>query len=269
MLDLSSNFFITILLTAFLCFTPSLSTAEHNGVVNLGDWTQEKIEAVIQQSMNASTPGQKVRLISAAFLGTPYLAGTMIGSVDNPETLVVRFDSVDCFTLLDYVEALRRSDSFSIFQSQLTTVRYKNSQIAYLTRNHFFTDWAQSNSDYIQNVTRQIGGVLTESVDKTLNLKRNGDNFLDGYPTVQRRIDYIPADQINYDISSRLQGGDYIGIYSPKAGLDVSHTGIIIKRQGKTFLRHASSLKSVNKVVDRELLPYLNGDKGIIVLRPK
>jgi N-acetylmuramoyl-L-alanine amidase-like len=269
MFGLSLQLFISFLFTSVLFFSTSLSAAERDGVVNLGDWSQEKIETVIQQSTDASTVGQKVRLISAAFLGTPYRAGTMIGRVDIPETLVIRFDGVDCFTLLDYVEALRRSDSFTNFKSHLTTVRYKKSQIGYLTRNHFFTDWAQSNSDYIKNVTRQVGGVSTEYVDKTLNLNKNGDTFLDGYPTIQRRIDYIPADQIDSDILSRLKGGDYIGIYSPKAGLDVSHTGIIIKRESKTFLRHASSSKAINKVVDIELLPYLKGYKGIIILRPK
>lgn len=269
MVDSSLNYLISILLIVFLLFAPSLSAAEHKNVVNLGDWTQEKVETVIQQSKHVSTPSQKIHLISTVFLGTPYLAGTMIGSADIPETLVIRFDGVDCFTLLDYVEALRRSDSYSNFKRQLITVRYKNDQVGYLTRNHFFTDWSLSNSDYIQNVTLQIGGAFTEFVDKNLNLKNDGDNFLKGYPTVQRRISYIPAGRINSDILSRLQGGDYIGIYSPIAGLDVSHTGIVIKRQGKIFLRHASSLNAINKVVDMELLPYLKGYKGIIVLRPQ
>ena len=269
MVNLSLHYFIAAFLTALLFFTSSWSAEERSNLVNLGDWTQVKIEVLLQQSTGFSTPGQKVDLISSAFLGTPYLAGTLIGRVDLSEKLVIRFDGVDCFTLLDYVEALRRSDSLTTFKGQLSSVRYQNGHIGYLTRNHFFTDWAQNNSDYIQDVTQQVGGMLTESVDKTLNLKKDGDNFLDGVPTIERRINYIPADRVNGDILSRLQGGDYLGIYSPAAGLDVSHTGIVVKQHGTTYLRHASSLETIHKVVDMELLPYLKGSTGIIVLRPQ
>lgn len=267
--EFSSKYFISMILIAALLVLSSLSFAEHKTVVNLGFLNQEKAETIIRQSIDRPTSGQKVALISAEFLEAPYLAGTLIGGVNEPETLVMRFDGVDCFTLLDYVEALRRSSSFADFKDQLTAVRYKNGQVGYLSRNHFFTDWPLTNSAYIQNVTRQVGGLLTESADKTLNLKKDGDTFLDGYPTIQRRIDYIPADRINTDTLNRLEVGDYIGFYSAKAGLDVSHTGIIIKRQGKIYLRHASSLKAHRKVVDVELLPYLNGRKGIVVFRPK
>lgn len=269
MVNLSLQFCIAVLLMTSIVFTPLCSAADHVGVVNLGDWTQAKIEAILLQSAGVSTPGQKVGLISSAFLNTPYLAGTMVGRVDLSERLVIRFDGVDCFTLLDYVEALRRSDSFATFKGQLSSVRYQDGHIGYLTRNHFFTDWAQNNSDYLQDVTQQVGGVLIESVDKTLNLKKNGDNFLDGVPTIERRINYIPADRINSDVTNRLQVGDYIGIYSPAVGLDVSHTGIIVEHHGAIFLRHASSLKAIHKVVDMELLPYLKGNNGIIVLRPQ
>jgi hypothetical protein len=52
------------------------------------------------------------------------------------------------------------------------------------------------------------------------------------------------------------------------SGLDVTHVGIVIRRNGKIFLRHASSKKSVRKVVDVELLDYLGGEKGLVILRP-
>ena len=43
-----------------------------------------------------------------------------------------------------------------------------------------------------------------------------------------------------------------LGVYTDKKALDVTHTGIIIKKLGKVFIRHASSLEK--KIIDSELL---------------
>lgn len=66
-----------------------------------------------------------------------------------------------------------------------------------------------------------------------------------------------------------MQTGDYVGIYSPLAGLDVSHTGIIIKKGNQVWLRNASSLKKNMKVVDTPLLSYIKTRPGIVIARPR
>ena len=67
---------------------------------------------------------------------------------------------------------------------------------------------------------------------------------------------------------SKLKTGDFAGIYTDKEGLDVSHTGIIIKKGGKVFLRHASSREKNQKVVDEELSEYMQNKPGLVVYRP-
>jgi hypothetical protein len=62
--------------------------------------------------------------------------------------------------------------------------------------------------------------------------------------------------------------GDFVGIYTDKEGLDVSHTGIIIKKDGKVFLRHASSKEKNQKVVDENLSEYMKNKPGLVVYRP-
>ncbi len=89
-----------------------------------------------------------------------------------------------------------------------------------------------------------------------------------GYPVQKTEVKFIPAEAIDDALLMQLQTGDYLGIYSPLPGLDVSHTGILIKKDGKVFLRHASSRTAVDRVVDDELLSYLGGKKGLIVYRP-
>jgi hypothetical protein len=64
-----------------------------------------------------------------------------------------------------------------------------------------------------------------------------------------------------------LRTGDYIGIYAPADGLDVSHAGICIRRESRILLRHASSL--AREVIDQDFSPYIEGKPGIVVLRPR
>ncbi|MEJ2201246.1 MAG: DUF1460 domain-containing protein, partial [Desulfuromonadaceae bacterium] len=103
---------------------------------------------------------------------------------------------------------------------------------------------------------------------KQLNQKADGSLYLPGYPVQTRELVYIPAAALDESVLARLQNGDYVGIYSPAPGLDVSHCGIVIKTDGKILLRHASSSSSLNQVVDVDLYDYLGGKKGLVVFRP-
>lgn len=82
-------------------------------------------------------------MISREFLGTPYLANRLIGSQSTPEQLVIDFRGLDCFTYIDYVEALSTARSEGEFVQHLVDIRYVDGKIAFPQRKHFFTDWAQ------------------------------------------------------------------------------------------------------------------------------
>lgn len=91
----------------------------------------------------AQPHGRTVDLISREFLGTPYLANRLIGSQNTPEQLVIDFRGLDCFTYIDYVEALSTARSEAEFVQRLVDIRYVDGNIAFPQRKHFFTDWAQ------------------------------------------------------------------------------------------------------------------------------
>ena len=86
-------------------------------------------------------------------------------------------------------------------------------------------------------------------------------------PVTPREIIFIPSGKIDTKVLSRLQSGDYVGIFSTHAGLDVTHTGLIVKSKDNIMLRHASSRSSVKRVVDEDLLDYLQGKPGLVVYR--
>lgn len=211
---------------------------------------------------------QKVDFISSRFLGTPYLSHQLIGSRDIPEVLTIDFRGLDCFTYLDYVEALRRSSRPEDFITNLIKVRYIDSDVSFYHRRHFFTDWAQRNSVLAEDITRKISQ-HTQSSNKILNQKANGDSYLPGLPPVMRTLNYIPGKAINNQVIRHLKTGDLIGIYTPLAGLDVTHVGLFINTDKGPVFRNASSLAKNNQVVDTPFLQYVTTKPGIIVLRTK
>jgi hypothetical protein len=243
--------------------------------VLLGKWTEDALQFVLKEASRIHDHGERIAFLSRHFLETPYKESTLIGDKNRAEVFVINFESVDCFTFLEYIEAMRRSFCFSEFRENLKRVRYKSGKVAFENRNHFFTDWVESNSEFVRDVTEDIGGKSAIKVEKMLNLKEDGSYFLDGIDPEQRVVKYISSTIIDDFIINKLKTGDYVGIYSEKAGLDVSHVGIIIKNENSLLfthhssllLRHASSVK--RKVVDEDFRDYIANKTGILVLRPK
>jgi hypothetical protein len=239
-----------------------------NERVDLGRWSKDDLEHIMSKALRFSNPGERIGSISQHLLNTPYLESTLTGNIYEPEIFVVNLGGVDCFTFVDYVEAMRLSGSFDEFKENLKKVRYQAGNVDYRKRNHFFTDWAEFSRANIRDVTREIGGNKTKKAKKILNTKEDGTCFFQGIAPRERKIAYIPADNMNSSVLAAMRTGDYAGIYSELPGLDVSHTGIIIKADNdEIFLRHASSLEKYRKVIDQPLKDYLSDKPGLIVLR--
>ncbi len=235
--------------------------------IELGKWTKEGLDHMLAQAASIKEIGQRIAFISAQFLGTPYGESTLIGSAGSPEVFTINLGAVDCFTYLDYVEAMRLSDSFSRFRVNVKRIRYNSGRVAYKSRNHFFTDWGERNPS-VADITGEIGRRETQIVKKRLNDKADGTFFMDGVPVTERNITYIPKAAIDDAVVGSLRTGDYVGIYAEAEGLDVSHVGIIIKGKGAACFRHASSALLHRQVIDEEFETYVSTKPGIIVLRP-
>ncbi len=235
----------------------------------LGKWTKEKLDKILAKSSRIDDPGERIELLSKLFMNVKYKDSTLIGDINTPEVLVINFQEVDCFTYIDYVEAMRLSASFYEFQLNLKKVRYKEGRTAFKNRKHFFTDWREFNTDFVVDFTKKIGGKKIRTVTKVLNQIQKGIYFIEGLPPKKRDILYIPTDAIDSSITDKLMTGDYAGIYTKIQGLDVSHVGIIIKKGKSVHLRHASSDKQNNKVVEVDFKEYMSDKPGLVVLRPK
>lgn len=238
--------------------------------INIDAYTLHKINTIIQDISNDKTLSQneKIALISARFLGTPYRGNILEGSDTSPETLTIDFRGLDCITYLDYVIALHMSHSEKDFLNNIIKIRYINSDISFYSRRHFFTDWANHEYKIAEDITTQLSPKNLEYV-KSLNQKTKSQKYLPGIPIISRSITYIPSSEIDNRLISTLKPGDLIGIYTPKPGLDVSDVGFVIMTEQGPVFRHASSSKANQSVVDSPLIPYLLSSPGIIVLRMK
>lgn len=207
----------------------------------------------------------KLEGFSNMLIGSTYNDKTLVGGPDTKEELVLNLLEVDCFTYIDYIEAFRRSDSLADFREHLISVRYFDNDVSYSSRKHFFADWKE---DYrIEDVTLLLSKNAKTTV-KILNVNADGELYLDSIPPKEAEVSYIPTEYVDDSLISKLQTGDYIGIYTDLEGLDVTHVGMFtFNKEGEATLRHASSLKEVYRVDDQLLTDHIKDKTGIIVFR--
>ena len=209
--------------------------------INLGRWTIDDLNELLLKAAITGSAGERIAFLSGHFLGIPYLENTLVGGTNTEEVFVINLTSVDCYTLIDYIEAMRLSSSFDDFMEFLKKIRYRGGIVSFRERNHFFTDWREFNGEFVEDATGKIGLQATRTVRKVLNLRADGSFFVPGIGPVERDVRFIPSSLLNDQIINRMKTGDYIGIYSDREGLDVTHVGIFI-RAGEFIISEACLL---------------------------
>ncbi len=227
--------------------------------------------------------------VGTYFKETPYKAATLEINPDD-EKLVINLREMDCTTFAENVLAISRTiksgnPTFEKFAGELQNIRYHDGKIdGYTSRNHYFSDWIFENDrkGFVKSVSNEIAGTLYQ---KTINfMSTHPESYLQlkGHPEMikiiaekeneitSRKTYFIPKEKIG-DIQSELKAGDIVGITSSVDGLDVSHVGILFRKNGSVHLLHAST-KAKKVIISEETLEeYLLNSKsvtGIMVARP-
>ncbi len=86
--------------------------------VILGRWTEERLNAIMREAAEIQGVGERIAFFSEKFIGLPYQEKTLIGDIKTPEVFVINLSAIDCFTFIDYIEAMRLSSSFSEFREK-------------------------------------------------------------------------------------------------------------------------------------------------------
>src|SRR3972149_2836083 len=162
--------------------------ASYKELILLGNLTPESLDSILYESSKIDDMGVRIDFLSRQFLETPYQESTLRGDINTPEVFVINLEGIDCFTFLDYVESMRLSSSFHEFKENLKKVRYQRGEVSFENRNHFFTDWREFNSNFIDDVTVKIGGKKVRGIMKLLNQREDGSYYLPGIQLKNRLI---------------------------------------------------------------------------------
>ncbi len=221
------------------------------------------------------------------FIGTPYVGKTLDRTME--ENLVVNLQEFDCTTFVESTLAITLAlksghPTLENFLEQLQKIRYRSGSLnGYTSRLHYFSEWMTDNQGkgLVKDVSSLLGGV---NIPISLNFMGNHPDFypqLKDNPTLISQIklieknisshnySFIPKEQLSF-YEDKLLDGDIVALTTRISGLDVSHLGIIFKKDGKTFLLNASSVLGSVSITPKSLGEYLNGSKnvtGIFVVR--
>ncbi len=240
------------------------------------------------QQISGGTFGDTLVQVGKSFLKTPYVEKTL--EIGESETLVVNLRGFDCTTFVENVLAFSQllregGHSFEDFTNQLKTIRYRDGKLDdYPSRLHYFTEWILNNNEkgFIKDMTSDLGGVeLQKSID-FMGTHRELYPFLSDDENFQRiraieselakqKLCYVPQNEIPAQ-EHLIKNGDIIALATSIEGLDVTHTGLAIrKNDGSLHLLHASISGEVI-ITEEPLVDYLSRIKsniGIIVARPQ
>lgn len=237
------------------------------------------------------TANELVAFYGRKLLGKPYVAATLEGT---PEKLTINVDELDCTTYVETLYALARTTlngrySWRDYAANLEAVRYRSGQMnGYASRLHYISDWVVDNTSRgnLAEVTADIPGSKFEV--KTLNFMTT---HRDSYPALQDSATYakLHSYEIGYrnhrfpyvrkaflgnkEVKEALQEGDFVGLVTKTAGLDVSHMGVIVKdAAGDIYMMDASQKGGKVQTEDVDFMKMLRSNTnnlGIRVFRLK
>jgi hypothetical protein len=201
---------------------------------------------------------RRVDYISRALLGVRYRANTLIGGPRRAEQFVVRADAFDCVTYCETVLAAALSRSYSDFETALKRIRYRNGEVTWAERNHYFAEWCARAAEIGVCRPLAIEGVVT--IEKTVDWNNLG----------RRQVSMAGVSRATL-LANRhlLTSGDIAGFVSRRSNLDYFHTGLlVVGSNGGMLLRHASQSRA--RVLEERLDRFLavNRVRFVTLLRP-
>jgi hypothetical protein len=245
--------------------------------------------------------GELVAILGTTFVGTPYEPGTL--ELPGDEALVVNLRTFDCVTFVEQVlvlahlvrdaelavdtaaEAPGGADFRDRYRELLTVLRYRDGQIdGYVSRLHYFTEWLDHAvaTGMAVEVTDELGG---EVDDRPIHFMTSNPGAYRQLAEDPRRVEevraieerlnggtrlYVPEGRIAL-VESGIASGDIIAAVSTVDGLDIAHTGLALRHEGRVHLLHAPLVGDsveISTVPLADRILGIRGQKGIRVVRP-
>lgn len=236
--------------------------------------------------------GEVMGKIAMQLEGTPYQAGTLDVSREG-EICTVNLCALDCVTFvettLDLARILKRGKaSVETLMDEVRYTRYRNGkQGNYATRLHYTSDWLLDNERRgVLTVLSKLPGALP--FHPSVNFMSSHAQL---YPQLvanpqlvseiktheeklnSKQLTFVPIEKIA-GVEALLKTGDIVALCSRVPGLDIEHTGLVIRVNGVARFMDASSKKSNMKVTLEagplhEAIAKSNKIRGVVVARPR
>lgn len=245
-----------------------------------------RVTSLLKEASALSAEQNKILYFAKGFQGIPYAGGTLEAFTD--ERLIVRTDSVDCTTFVEYVLALVLTDrtdkcDYSTFKNSLQKIRYRKGVISgYLSRLHYISDWICDNEEkgIVREVTcdsphdhRKVSlDFMSTHISSYPMLASNRDAVMEMKALESRWNDfdmpYIPKAKLGASAQVlKINDGDILALATHIKGLDVVHLGFACWIDGKLHLLHASSTKKKVILDSVALVDYSKNIKSHIGVR--
>lgn len=249
---------------------------------------KNKFAIAVSLGLHNKPIGDVVVEIGKTFIGTEYVAHAL--EVPGEERLIVNMSGLDCVSFYEnalvFARCVKKNRmTFDDYKAELQFIRYRNGKIdRYPSRLHYTSDYIHDNEKkgVWKNVTKDLGGVrfaktvnfMSTHPESYLQLKENSE-FVKTIQQQEQEINarelfHVPKDFVA-GISGKLLNGDILGITTDIEGLDTSHTGVVIRRNGEAYYLHAPLAGKKVTISEKPLADYLAGNKrqiGIMVARP-
>jgi hypothetical protein len=224
------------------------------------------------------------------FLGRPTLTSPLDKGKDGQqEALVTGTQGFDCVTFVESSVALARAkalgdSSEAEYARQLERLRYRHGvRDGYASRLHYFSEWVSDNAarGNVVDITADLGGQAdTRPLDfmtthRPLYAKLHDEGVFTRLQAAETEASrkprmVLPKAQVA-SILARLESGDILAVTTDIPGLDVVHTGIVIRQpDGSVHLMHAlpGGAVTVSRLSLVDYLKVYKEQRGVIIARP-
>ena len=256
--------FVHVLLLNVYCATPQYTRND-----------SLKIMKLLRDAKHQDNKTNMMIYFARQLCGVPYVAKTL--EKNKEENLIINLRQLDCTTYVENVLALvlcnrNGRTSFPDFCRYIRLIRYRNGNVSYTSRLHYFSEWIADNTSMGYVMEKQFPNPPFTKVQKLgidyMSTHSNLYPMLVGNPLrIKQIIDvenklngheyrYIPKLEIanNELFRQTIKDGDIIAITTCTKGLDTSHIGIAVWHKDGLHMLNASSVR--HKVVEETMTLY-------------
>ena len=269
---------------------------------NVTRWPEEDwriFESTITRAEDAGLrdlpAGEAIGRLAETFVGTPYTPGTL--EVEGPEGLVINFREFDCVTFVENVLAMtrfiraggagmleERDSAEATYERYLTDLRYRGGRLdGYPSRLHYFSEWLSDNEarGLVRSVTGDLSPVADDEPIDFMSTHAEAyrqladPEVLEEIRSMEARLNdagprsFVSQDRIEA-VEEKIETGDVIAATSTVEGLDIAHTGLALRIDGRLHMIHAplvGSAVEISEIPLADRIASISSQDGIMVAR--